>query len=184
MSPAPRTVVGLFERPEPAEQAVRALKVGGFADEDIGIVMRDLSGDEALRDSMAHDEAAASGAVAGAATGGVLGGVLGALASLLLPGVGPIVAGGVLGSALVGAGAGAATGGVIGGLLGLGVPDQDARHFDRGFRAGGVIVTVRTEPDRADTASRLLSRHGADLGPSSAAGAARRTDEEHRGLAG
>ena len=73
---------------------------------------------------------------------------------------------------------------MIGGLLGLGVPDQDARHFDRGFRAGGVIVTVRTEPDRADTASRLLSRHGADLGPSSAAGAARRTDEEHRGLAG
>jgi hypothetical protein len=110
----------------------------------------------------------------------MVGGILGLLGSLLLPGVGPIVAGGVLGSALVGAGAGAATGGVIGGLVGMGVPADDADHFDRGFRAGGILVSVTADGERGETAARLMGMHGADLGPSRAAhpgrfGAERRT---------
>ena len=163
---AGRTVVGLFERPEPAETAIRALKVAGFADQDIGVVMRDLGRHSEVVDPPRESGDGAAGAVAGAATGGMVGGVLGMLGSLLLPGVGPIVAGGVLGSALVGAGAGAATGGVIGGLVGMGVPPDDARHFDRGFRAGGVILTVKAAGEAVDTAARLLRQHGADLGPS------------------
>ena len=162
-----RTVVGLFERPESAETAIRALKVAGFPDRDIGVVMRDLGRPQELVQAATEGERAAAGAVAGAATGGVLGGVLGMLGSLLMPGVGPIIAGGVLGSALVGAGAGAATGGVIGGLVRMGVAHDDARHFDRGFRAGGVIITVKAAAERAGVAGRLLEQHGADLGPSS-----------------
>jgi hypothetical protein len=160
-----RAVVGLFDGPESAETAIRALKAGGFSDTDIGVVMRDLGGGRKLVDE-AVDGGAADGAATGAATGGVVGGLLGLLSSLLLPGVGPIVVGGVLGSTLVGAGAGAATGGVIGGLVGMGVPADDARHFDRGFREGGILVSVNAEGERADTAARLMSGHGADLGPS------------------
>lgn len=160
-----RAVVGLFGAPEAAQTAIRALVAAGFTDQEIGVVMRDLGGCERPADETAEG-GAADGAATGAATGGVVGGLLGLLGSLLLPGVGPIVAGGVLGSALVGAGAGAATGGVIGGLVGMGVPPDDARHFDRGFREGGILLSVNAEGERADTAARLMSEHGADLGPS------------------
>lgn len=172
--PAGRAIIGLFETPELAQTAIRALNAAGFSDQEIGVVMRDLGGGRQLVEERAE------GAATGAATGGMVGGILGLLGSLLLPGVGPIVAGGVLGSVLVGAGAGAATGGVIGGLVGMGVPADDAHHFDRGFRAGGILVSVTADGDRAGTAARLMGRHGADLGPSRAAlpdwaGAERRT---------
>src|SRR5688500_1959327 len=160
-----RAVVGLFDGPERAQTAICALKAAGFSDQEIGVVMRDLGGGRDLVEQ-GVDGGAADGAATGAATGGVVGGLLGLLGSLLLPGVGPIVAGGVLGSTLVGAGAGAATGGVIGGLVGMGVPADDARHFDRGFREGGILLSVNAEGERADTAARLMSEHGADLGPS------------------
>ncbi|MGH7630798.1 MAG: general stress protein [Gemmatimonadales bacterium] len=106
-------MVGLFDSNEAAQTTIRALQATGFSDQAIGVVMRDLGGGRERVDPAAESEAA-SGAATGAVSGGVLGGVLGLLGSLLLPGVGPIVAGGVLGSTLVGAGAGAATGGVIG----------------------------------------------------------------------
>jgi hypothetical protein len=166
-----RAVVGLFDGVDAAQIAIRSLRAAGFADQDIGVVMRDLgAGSDIIRPAPgqggeADDEAAARGAATGAATGGVVGGLLGLLGSLLLPGVGPIVAGGVLGSSLVGAGAGAATGGVIGGLIGLGVPADDARHFDRGFRAGGILLSVAADGTRAAMAARIMNQHGADLGP-------------------
>ena len=87
------------------------------------------------------------------------------LGSLLVPGVGPIVVGGVLASTLTGAGIGAATGGIIGALMGLGVPEPDARHFDQGLRLGSTLVTVDAGP-RTREALMILDRHGMDFGPS------------------
>ena len=74
---------------------------------------------------------------------------------------------GVLASALTGAGVGAAAGGLIGALMGLGVPEEDARHFDRGLRTGAVLVTVQAG-SRTEDAVAILERHGTDLGPGAA----------------
>ena len=52
-------------------------------------------------DSKAAEQAAEAPARTGIVAGGVVGGVLGAAAALLLPGIGPIVAGGVLAAVLV-----------------------------------------------------------------------------------
>ena len=87
------------------------------------------------------------------------------LGSLLIPGLGPVLAGGVLASTLAGVGIGAATGGLLGALMGLGVPEEDAKHFDRGFREGGTLVTVDAGA-RTPEALAILSRHEVDLGPS------------------
>jgi uncharacterized protein (TIGR02271 family) len=109
---------------------------------------------------------AAEGAATGALGGGVLGGVIGLLAgvgALAIPGVGPIIAGGTLASTLAGAGIGAAAGGLIGALAGMGIPEEDARHFDQGFQAGGTLVTVNAG-SRDDEARELLYETGADLG--------------------
>ena len=158
-------VAGLFSERSDAERAIRALKDAGFSENQIGVAMRDRGEQRDLVNDTGTK--AAEGAATGAASGGVVGGVLGLLAgvgALAIPGVGPIVAGGVLASTLTGAGIGAAAGGIIGGLIGMGIPEEEARHFDQGFRAGGILVTVEAGA-RADEARDILRTNAADLGP-------------------
>jgi hypothetical protein len=158
-----RTVVGLFPRRHDAEAAIRDLKAAGFRDDQVGLALQDKEQQGDLLESTGAKEA--QGAAAGAVSGGLVGGLIGLLGSLLVPGVGPIVVGGVLASTLTGVGIGAATGGVIGALMGLGVPENDARHFDQGLRLGSTLVTVDAGPRTAE-ALAILDRHGVDFGPS------------------
>jgi hypothetical protein len=161
-----RTVVGLFAHRSAAEAAIRDLQAAGFAEERIGVAMQERVEQGDLLDDGAgpagHETA--EGAVKGAVSGGLVGGLLGLLGSLLIPGLGPVLAGGVLASTLAGVGIGAATGGLLGALIALGVPEEDARHFDRGFREGGTLVTVDAGA-RTPEALAILSRHEVDLGP-------------------
>jgi len=161
-----RTVVGLFARRDEADAAIRDLKAAGFTDGQVGVALQDRVEQGDLLESSATSEA--EGAATGAVSGGIVGGLIGLLGSLLIPGVGPILVGGVLASTLAGAGIGAATGGVIGALMGMGVPETDARHFDQGLRAGNALVTVNAGP-RTEEALAILERNGMDFGPSGAA---------------
>ena len=158
-----RTVVGLFTERSDAENAIRQLRDAGFTEQQVGIAMRNRDEQRQLMEDTGTT--AAEGAAVGAVSGGVLGGLIGLLGSLLIPGIGPIVAGGVLATTLAGAGIGAAAGGIIGALMGLGVPEADAEHFDRGFRSGGILVTVDAD-DRIPEAVAILQHNHADLGPS------------------
>ena len=163
-----RTVVGMFTNRPDAEAAIRELKAAGFGDDRIGVALQDREEEGDLRDRMETGGREAAGSAAkGAVSGGLVGGLIGLLGSLLIPGVGPIVVGGVLASTLTGAGIGAATGGIIGALVALGVPEADARHFDEGLRSGRTLVTVDAGARTAE-ALMLLDRHGMDFGPSGA----------------
>lgn len=158
------TVVGLFKNQVDAERAIEHLKRAGFSENQIGVAMRDRSQQDELIEGTGTQ--AAEGAATGALSGGVLGGVIGLLAgvgALAIPGVGPIIAGGALASTLAGAGIGAAAGGLLGALMGMGIPEEDARHFDEGFRAGGTLVTVNAQ-GREEEARECLYEAGADLG--------------------
>ena len=76
-----------------------------------------------------------------------------------IPAIGPFLAGGAIGTALVGAAAGGITGGVLGGLLGLGIPRHKAEYHEEQVRAGRTLVTVQTaEPAIAE---RIFSAAGA-----------------------
>ncbi len=163
-STARATVVGLFHNQVDAERAIRRLKEEGFSESQIGVAIKDRQQQGDLIEGTGTQ--AAEGAATGAIGGGVLGGVIGLLAgvgALAIPGVGPIIAGGTLASTLAGAGIGAAAGGLLGALAGMGVPEEDARHFDEGFRAGGTLVTVDAG-NRAEEARDCLFESGADLG--------------------
>jgi uncharacterized protein (TIGR02271 family) len=158
------TVVGLFHNQADAERAIQRLKNEGFSENQIGVAIKDRERQQDLVEGTGTQ--AAEGAATGAIGGGVLGGVIGLLAgvgALAIPGVCPIIAGGTLASTLAGAGIGAAAGGLLGALVGMGVPEEDAQHFDKGFRAGGTLVTVDAG-SRADEARRCLYEAGADLG--------------------
>jgi uncharacterized protein (TIGR02271 family) len=158
------TVVGLFHNQADAERAIQRLKQEGFSENQIGVAIRDRERQKDLIEGTGTQ--AAEGAATGAIGGGVLGGVIGLLAgvgALAIPGVGPIIAGGTLASTLAGAGIGAAAGGLLGALVGMGVPEEDAQHFDKGFRAGGTLVTVNAG-SRVEEARACLYESGADLG--------------------
>jgi Heat induced stress protein YflT len=172
-APAGRTVVaGLFTEREAAVAAIDGLKAAGFDVADVGVAMRDRSDQSDLADETGAK--AAGGAAAGAVGGGLVGGALGllvGLGALAIPGIGPVLAGGALatafglggGTAVAGAGIGAAAGGLVGALVGMGIPEAEAKHFEEGFQAGGVLVTVNGG-DRAADALAVLERHGADTG--------------------
>lgn len=154
-------VVALFMDQNDASDAITELKEAGFSDEGIGIAI------QGREEGQPQDQPAGSpadGAAQGALSGGLVGGALGVLGTLLLPGVGPILAGGLLGSLLAGAGIGAAAGGLIGALVSLGVSPAAAEHFERRVREGGVLVTVRAD-ERADEARAILRDRSGDLGP-------------------
>jgi uncharacterized protein (TIGR02271 family) len=158
------TVVGLFHDQPDAERAIERLKQEGFSEKQIGVALRDRDRQQELIEGTGTQ--AAEGAATGAVGGGVLGGVIGLLAgvgALAIPGIGPIIAGGTLASTLAGAGIGAAAGGLLGALAGMGIPEEDAKHFDKGFQEGGILVTV-TAGDRAAEARQCLYDSGADLG--------------------
>jgi hypothetical protein len=159
------TVIALFHSQADAEQAIQDLKDAGFPRDAIGVVLRDPS--------YGHGPLPATGpvlpgetATAGALGGGILGGVVGLLAgvgALALPGVGPVIAGGVLVPSLTGAGVGAAAGGVLGALIGLGIPDSAARYFEEGVRQGSVLVMVDAGA-RREAARDILRFSRGDLG--------------------
>jgi hypothetical protein len=161
------TVARFFDDWASASRAVDALHAAGFRDDQIGILARDRKNSatrtDGVRDGDAvNDDAVVSGAATGAAIGGVTG-LLAALAALAIPGVGPLVAGGVLattlGTAAAGTGIGAAAGGLIGALTGMGFSEDDARFYDEGVRNGGTLVTVHNT-DRVSESTQILEKHG------------------------
>jgi hypothetical protein len=157
------TVVCLFRNQPQAELAIRGLKQEGFTDGQIGVLMQDKGKQEKLADSTGStvSEAAKTGAIGGGIAGGVLG-LLAGVGALAIPGIGPIIAGGALASTLAGAGIGAAAGGLLGALVGLGVPEEDARYFEEGVRAGGILVTVQAG-SRTPEARQILTEVGGEL---------------------
>jgi hypothetical protein len=151
-------VVGVFESRDQAEQAVDQLRRVGFGADQIGVVVRDGSPLEGIvvKGDLAPEKGASTGAVAG----GLVGGLLGAGIALTMPGIGPVLAAGVLAGILGGATIGIASGGLVGGLIGLGLSREEASYFDREFQSGRTLVTVRAG-DRYAEAANILSRCGA-----------------------
>jgi hypothetical protein len=155
------TVVGVFQNRDDAEHAIDELHRLGFRDDEIGFAVR---GDDHVAGTHTtetdHGADVGSGALSGAIAGAGIGGFIAAAASLLIPGFGPVVAGGILATLLGGAAVGAAAGGLLGALVSLGVPEEEARYYESEFHEGRIIVTVKPGA-RFNEARDVLYRHGA-----------------------
>jgi hypothetical protein len=97
----------------------------------------------------------------GIVSGGIAGGFLGAAAALLIPGIGPAVAGGILVTTLGGAALGAVTGGLLGAFTDMGIPEDEAHLYRHELEAGHMLVTVQAEPERVQEVMDILHRNGA-----------------------
>jgi hypothetical protein len=158
-----KTVIGLFETQPEANRAADELIQEGFRPDQIGVIAgHELSHPEDHVNATENSEGKVINAVGkGLAVGGGLGAVAGGLASLLIPGVGPVLVGGALATTFLGAGLGASVGGVMAGLMKAGVDESDARLFGEALRHGGVVLTVHTEAQHARQAVEILNRNGA-----------------------
>jgi len=152
-------LVAVFDDRMEAERAVDELEQVGFSHHDIGFALR---GSDVVRGGMLTDAVGAKddrGMVTGAVTGGLVGGLIGAAAALVVPGVGPVLAAGVLATSLGYAGAGMAIGGILGAMTGAGLSEEEARYYEKQFHAGKAIVTVDARGRDLEVAE-ILRKHG------------------------
>jgi hypothetical protein len=155
---SPRTIVGSFHDHDIALRCLGALEQAGFGDAEVGMLRKDESG-KADAEGTARDHGRGLGH--GVTTGAVEGGLIGAAAAFLIPGAGPVIGAGILGTTILGALTGAAAGGVAGALTGMGMRKEEAEHYNRKFEEGHTIVTVRAS-GREDAAMQILRKYGAD----------------------
>ena len=139
--------VAVFDRHEDAEKAIRELQRGGFDMKKLSIVGRDYHTEEhAVGFYNAGDRVKYWGKH-GAFWGSVFG-ILFAPAFFWIPGIGPILTGGIIGSILMGTVEGAAVGAAIGGgsgvlaaaLSSLGVPKDTVIRYEAALKANKFLL--------------------------------------------
>jgi hypothetical protein len=96
--------------------------------------------------------------------GGVVGGALGAVAAaLVLPGIGFVVAGGIVAAAVGGSAAGSVAGSFLGTLTELGMPHDAARRYEQEIKSGRTIVTVKDTSRQQDVITILRQQGAIDV---------------------
>jgi len=147
-------VTGLFNDRDSAERAYQALIARGYSNEEANVIMSDETRNKFYPEGSEHTSALADKTLEDAGKGAAIGGTLGAIiagiaaigTSIVLPGLGLIVAGPIA-AALMGAGAGGLTGGLIGALVGHGIPEEHAAEYESGVKNGGVFMGVNARND-------------------------------------
>lgn len=161
-------ISGVFRTREDAEKAINELRRAGIPDNRIGLLApgsddRDLERGLPVTDTEEPGMGRAMGAAVGGAMGAAGGATLGlAVASLAVPGVGPVIAFGMVGAALlgvVGAATGAAVGDQVEEQLGEGIPHEDIYLYEDALRHGRSVLIVYTDgDDETDKAEEVLVR--------------------------
>jgi hypothetical protein len=163
-------VVGIFKSRFDAFRAVDGVRALGVKQEKINILTPGSTDREVAAVAVSETEQPGMGAAIGSLVGGSVGAAGGfsagaALASLLVPGVGPILAGGLLGMSLLGLG-GAATGAAAGDALEdtiSGIPRDELYVYEDALRKGRTIVIAEADDEaHADAVHQALAEAGAE----------------------
>jgi hypothetical protein len=165
------TVAGIFQSRADAERAAENLGSAGIKGDRISLLMPGTT-DEELAAAVPTTETEQPGM--GGALGGTVGAAMGAaggmhigaaLASLLVPGVGPVLAAGVIGAALLGAG-GAAAGAAAGNAMEEsveGLPHDELYVYEDALRQGhSVVICVAEDETQAEGARNIMAQAGAE----------------------
>jgi hypothetical protein len=167
-----KTVAGIFNSRADAERAIETLRGLGLADDRLNLLTpgetpAQVDAEVPTTETEQPGMGKALGTWAGGAMG-VAGGLhLGtAIATALIPGVGPVLAVGMIGAALLGAG-GAAAGAKMGEAMEDGIapelPHDELYVYEDALRKGKtVVIAAADDGEHAERAQRALSRAGAE----------------------
>jgi uncharacterized membrane protein len=157
-------VVAVFDQHPDAEKAIRELQRGGFDMKKLSIVGRDYHTEEhAVGFYNAGDRVKYWGRHG--AFWGTIFGILLAPAFFWIPGIGPIMTGGIIGSLLMGTVEGAAVGAaVVGGtsalaaaLAGLGIPKDSVIQYEADLKANKFLLIASGTAAEVERARSLLA---------------------------
>lgn len=170
-SPNRRIITGMFKDKESAERAYDILESRGYGKDDVNVIMSDDTRKKQFTDTRNPTDLG-NKAMEGAGKGGLIGGTLGAIVgivaaigtSVLIPGLGLIIAG-PLAAGLAGAGAGSIAGGLIGALVGAGIPKEKAEVYQEGVKNGSIVLTayVRNDEDAQYIENEWRSNNGEEI---------------------
>lgn len=142
-----------FRNRKSAEKAYNSMHDRGYKPDEVNLVMSKETHDKYFSDDEEETELgnkAAAGAGAGSAIGGSVGAIAGIVAavgtSIVIPGLGLVVAGPIA-AGLAGAGAGGITGGIIGALVGWGIPKERAKLYESSIEDGHIVMGVKPKND-------------------------------------
>jgi uncharacterized membrane protein len=158
-----KSIVGIAKSTNQVEDTLNDLQTNGLvSSNDISVLMPNSAGTPELGAVKATK--APEGATTGAVTGGAVGGTVGLLAgigALAIPGLGPFIAAGPIMAALSGAAAGATAGGVVGALVGLGIPEYEAKAYEKRIKKGGYLVAVHIDNGKTgDDVRDIMKQNG------------------------
>ncbi len=157
-------VYGLYKDRSGVDEALDALRHGGFRSTDVSVLFPQNSGSKDF--ALDRSTKAPEGAVVGAGSGALVGGALAWLAGiglLAIPGVGPFIAAGPIMALLAGVGLGGTVGTMVGGLVGMGMPEYEAKRYEGRIRAGGILLSAHCDSEEwAARAEALLKKTGAE----------------------
>jgi hypothetical protein len=172
MSNTKKMVTAMFRDHAHAQEAYQGLLDRGYVADEINVLMSDTTRAKYYAEDKegtlhARTEAAEGvgiGGAIGTAVGAALAAVMAVGTSLVVPGLGLVIAG-PLAAAFAGGGAGAVAGGVIGGLVGLGIPEPNAQAYLDALRDGGVVlgVTPHSSKDAKDIEDLFGALHGENI---------------------
>jgi len=159
--------VAVFDRHEDAEAAIRKLQSSGFDMKRLSIVGKDyLTEEHPVGFYNAGDQVKYWGKKG--AFWGSLFGILFAPAFFWIPGVGAILTGGLIGSAIMGTLEGAAVGAAVGsasgalsaGLVSLGIPKNSVVQYEASVKANKYLLIANGSLADAERARAILAEAG------------------------
>jgi len=167
-----KSVVGIFNSLADAKRGAAILRTVGIPERRISVLAPGTSDAKVeARIPTADTEQPGMGKAIGGTVGAALGVAGGleagaAIASILVPGVGPVLAIGLIGAALLGAGgavAGAAAGGALEEGIMKGLPRDELYVYEDALRRGrSVLIAFADDDEMAERALRELSRAAAE----------------------
>ena len=163
-------VTGVFRSSEAARRAASQLRREGFGADQINLLLPGSSEQEIHSVPASDTEQPGVGGAIGGAVGAALGMAggfeLGIATTALIPGVGPVLAAGIAGAALLGVGGaigGAAVGSTVDERDTAGIPADEVFFYEDALRQGRSIVMVLVQDEAAQQRARTaLAAAGAE----------------------
>lgn len=161
---------GIFANQQDTEQSLNELNASGFPMNHVSIVVKQADEDAEFGGAQASDRIGGQnvntplGVVNDTVAASSWGFILAGLTSLVLPGIGPILAAGSLGAALVAATASTGIGAlaahnIVKALTQLGIPESQAGLYSDRVLQGNYLVMVEGNADQIQSAEQVFSHY-------------------------
>ena len=155
-------VTGLFDSEDRINNLLQQLQTLNVGSENVTVLMSDRTRDKyaSIKRENKAPEGANIGGISGASIGALIGGLTMA-GSLLIPGLNLLVAGPIVG-AIAGGAIGTAAGSMVGALVGAGIPEYEAKAYERHLeQEGNVLIAAHVIEEKVADVKTVFKNAGA-----------------------